>query len=187
MKRLIIFTIVAGLAFGTLQLFAQQPRKKVAGLLQYSPADEDHWVVDPAIETGDELDADHYFFADNEDIDLSIVRTDLDMLETLNKSGKDEVIRQLQEGETIANTLFGVPDSKILESRLETRDDVQILKVHSTQELPSGVSEQLERYYIVEGQNLQVLLRWKPSADPKAVSLAKSDFEKGRFSIRGAK
>ncbi len=155
----------------------------VTAVMQFQSAHPGDWSEDPEVQISN-VDADHYFFKDDESVDLGVIRDDNDLSQELNAKGKTELVRQIIQGQNAVNHMFDVGETKILDSTLTSQDRFQVLSLHSKQDLPDGSVERLEKYFIARGQTLHVELRWRESADAALIASAKSDFENSKVEIK---
>ena len=183
MRKLAYVLAFIGVLF-TVRLIAAPSSRPVIAIMQFHPANDDHWTDEPE-NTLPDVDHDHLVFNDDKTIDINLFRDDSDLAVELNSKGKDELVAQIMRGENAMNTLFGVGETKVLDTRLEPSADVSILSVHSKQELPDGTYERLEKYFIGSGQTLHAEIRWKVDADKASIKKARADFEMGRFGLAG--
>lgn len=181
-KLAFVFIFISSLI--AIRLVAAPSSRAIVAVMHYKPADADLWLDDSEIDD-EGFDHDHMSWADELKIDLNLSRADEDLATDLNTKGKDTLVAEIVKGQNIINDLFGVGETKVLDSHLEREADVSVLTLHTKQTLPDGDYERVAKYYIAMGQYLQAELRWKTDADSSAVKKARKSFENGKLSYAG--
>ncbi len=182
-KRCVLFVVICGFILSAVRLTAAPTLRPVIGIMQLRPALPDQWKHDDdAVMEG--IDADHFVFAENEKIDLNVIRQDDSLWTELESKGQAELVTGILEGQNTVNQMFEVGETNLLDQKLETKERFKILTLHSKQELPAGAVERIEKYYIANGQTLHAELRWYQSEDSKLVARARDDFEKSELVVK---
>lgn len=185
-RRFFILAVIAVLITGSVGLRAAVPRAPTIGMMRFTPAHADAWVVDGEVDIED-VDADHFFYRDHESIDLGIVRDDEDLFETLEAKGRDGLVAEILHGENLVNGWFDVGKTEVIETHLVSEGHYQVLTVRSKQQMTDREVQRLEKYFIAPGQTLSAQLRWDASADSKLLAEAQKSFDQGVFEIRETK
>ena len=184
--RKFAFVLIFISSLVALRLVAAPSSRPLVAMMRFEPADAGLWEADAEVDD-EGFDHDYFVFASEAKIDLNLSRMDEDLSNDLNSKGKDALVADIVKGQNVVNDIFGVGETKVLDSRLERESDVSILTLRTKQQLPDGEYERIAKYYIAKGQYLQAELRWKTDVDSSAVKKAKKSFENGKMSYAGLK
>jgi len=181
-KLAFVFAFIGSLI--TIRLIAAPSSRAISEVMEFKLANSDQWVEENEVDD-EKSDHDHYLFADDDTIDLNLLREDSDWSKDLSAKGKDAFVADIVKGQNIINNLFSVGETIVLDSKLDRERDVSVLTLHTKQHLPDGDYERVAKYYLAMGQTLQAELRWKSSADASAVKKARKSFEDGTWKLAG--
>ena len=118
----------------------------------------------------------HFYFAGTDNIDLNVMPIDDDLYKSFLERGEKQFIKDTMRGKNLIDGMFGVEPAQLVKHTSQKLNDAIILEINTTQRLPDGQYEILEKYFIYPGQAINFQLRWPQTADGKKVLEAQNAF-----------
>ena len=108
-----------------------------------------------------------------------------DLSASLKERGEAQFVKDAMRGKNLINTMFGAAETRLLNHKLKTVPNGQLLEINTTQKIDGEEFLILERYFIYPKEAVHLELRWAKSASAEKVLQAQKAFSRVMPQFRG--